>query len=74
MEHEYPLRPAPPRGSHSRDWPSFHAHGSFEKFLRLLPESDRERHHQRKQALMRTVLSAEFYDAEHLREASYGNK
>lgn len=54
-----------------RDWPSFHGGESFWEFIQRLPEPDRERYMQRKGALMETMLSAEYYDAAHVPEASY---
>ena len=57
-----------------RDWPSFHARESFWEFVQRLPESERKEYMRRKEALMRTMLSAEYYDADFLEEASYGAK
>lgn len=57
-----------------RDWPSFYARESFWEFVQALPESDREDYMRRKGELMPTMLSAEYYEADHLPDASYGNK
>jgi hypothetical protein len=54
-----------------RDWPSFHARESFWEFVQRLPEPEREEYMRRKAALMRTMLSAEYYDADCLSDASY---
>jgi len=57
-----------------RDWPSFHARESFWEFVQRLPEPEREEYMRCKADLMRTMLSAEYYDAEYLEPASYGAK
>jgi hypothetical protein len=57
-----------------RDWTSFHATESFWQFAQLLPEADRAEYTRLKAALMPTMASAEYLDADHLPSASYGRE
>jgi hypothetical protein len=54
-----------------RDWTSFHAAESFWQFAQRLPEADHDEYTRLKEALMPTMASAEYLDAEHLPAASY---
>lgn len=57
-----------------RDWPSFHARESFWQFSLHLPDDQRAAYLQRKDALMRTMASAEYYDGKVRPDASYAGR
>lgn len=83
VEHAYPLPIegfATRHGAEGRalqvvfpvDWSSFHATTSFFAFVKGLDEAARADYAARKAALMVTMASAEYYDANFVPELSYG--
>ena len=55
-----------------RDWRSFHATESFWEFVQSRPEDERADYAARKAALMETMASAEYHEADFVPAASFG--